>query len=236
MTTVSPSTESSISLNLWAPGPLLANAVAISIDHQSNVYVSQTSRRKSSYLDIREHWDWMIEDLALQRAADKSRFYLKVLSPKFSEQNEWLEDFNEDGSRDYKDLEVQKETVRRIWDEDKDGRADHSESFVEGFNDLLGGVAGGVLAHNGKIYVTANPSLWEVSDDNKDYKGDNCHFCSGKGKVGLTPCKTCKGEKRILGKQKLTGIKLTGKETKVEAMGHFAKNEPGKVGYLLILS
>ena len=70
----------------------------------------------------------------------------------------------------------------------------------------------------------------------KDYKGDNCHFCSGKGKVGLTPCKTCKGEKRILGKQKLTGIKLTGKETKVEAMGHFAKNEPGKVGYLLILS
>jgi len=69
----------------------------------------------------------------------------------------------------------------------------------------------------------------------KDYKGDDCHFCSGKGKVGLTPCKTCKGEKRILGKQKLTGIKLTGKETKVEAMGHFAKNEPGKVGYLLII-
>ena len=70
----------------------------------------------------------------------------------------------------------------------------------------------------------------------KDYKGDDCHFCSGKGKVGLTPCSNCKGEKRILGKQKLTGIKLTGKETKVEAMGHFAKNEPGKVGYLLILS
>jgi DnaJ-class molecular chaperone len=70
----------------------------------------------------------------------------------------------------------------------------------------------------------------------KDYKGDDCHFCSGKGKVGLTPCGNCKGEKRILGKQKLTGIKLTGKETKVEAMGHFAKNEPGKVGYLLILS
>lgn len=70
----------------------------------------------------------------------------------------------------------------------------------------------------------------------KDYKGDSCSFCSGKGKVGLTPCSSCKGEKRILGKQKLTGIKLTGKETKVEAMGHFAKNEPGKVGYLLILS
>lgn len=69
----------------------------------------------------------------------------------------------------------------------------------------------------------------------KDYMGNSCSFCSGKGKVGLTPCSNCKGEKRILGKQKLTGIKLTGKETKVEAMGHFAKNEPGKVGYLLIV-
>lgn len=172
LTTVSPSTDSSMTLKLWAPGPLLANAVAISIDNQGNAYVSQTSRRKSSYLDIREHWDWMIEDLALQTAADKTRFYLKVLSPEYSEKNEWLEDFNEDGSRDFRDLEVQKESIRRIWDEDNDGRADHSQTFAEGFNDLLGGVAGGVLAHNGKMYVTANPSLWEVSDINKDFKAD----------------------------------------------------------------
>ena len=172
LTTVSPSTDTSLALKLWAPGPLLANAVAISIDNQGNAYVSQTSRRKSSYLDIREHWDWMIEDLALQTAADKTRFYLKVLSPEHSEKNEWLEDFNEDGRRDFRDLEVQKESIRRIWDEDNDGQADHSQTFAEGFNDLLGGVAGGVLAHDGKMYVTANPSLWEVSDANKDFKAD----------------------------------------------------------------
>jgi putative membrane-bound dehydrogenase-like protein len=172
LTTVSPATDSAIALKLWAPGPLLANAVAISIDNHGNAFVSQTSRRKSSYLDIREHWDWMIQDLALQTAADKTRFYKEVLSPKNSEKNEWLEDFNEDGSRDFKDLEIQKETIRRIWDEDNDGQADHSQSFVEGFNHLLGGVAGGVLAHEGKMYVTANPSLWEVSDKNNDYQGD----------------------------------------------------------------
>ena len=172
LTTVSPSTDTSLALKLWAPGPLLANAVAISIDNQGNAYVSQTSRRKSSYLDIREHWDWMIEDLALQTAADKTRFYLKVLSPEYSEKNECLEDFNVDGRRDFRDLEVQKESIRRIWDEDNDGQADHSQTFAEGFNDLLGGVAGGVLAHDGKMYVTANPSLWEVSDANKDFKAD----------------------------------------------------------------
>lgn len=172
MSTVSPSADSSISIKLWAPGPLLANAVALSIDNKGNVFVSQTSRRKSSYLDIREHWDWMVQDLALQSAEDKTKFYLETLSSKNSSQNEWLEDFNEDGVQDFQDLKVQKESVRRIWDSNKDGKADNSQIYFEGFNDLLGGVAGGVLAHDGKIYVTANPSLWEVSDNNKDHLGD----------------------------------------------------------------
>jgi molecular chaperone DnaJ len=65
----------------------------------------------------------------------------------------------------------------------------------------------------------------------KDYTDSDCEFCNGKGKIGLTLCKTCNGEKRILGKQRLK-VKLTGKETKIESMGHFSKD--GKVGYLLI--
>ncbi len=67
----------------------------------------------------------------------------------------------------------------------------------------------------------------------KDYTGGNCHFCKGQGKVGLNPCSKCKGEKRILGKQKINGIKLTGDETKIDAMGHFSKD--GIVGYLLLI-
>lgn len=66
----------------------------------------------------------------------------------------------------------------------------------------------------------------------KDYAGNTCYFCQGQGKVGINPCKTCNGEKRILGKQKINGIKLTGKETKIDAMGHFSKD--GIVGYLLL--
>lgn len=66
----------------------------------------------------------------------------------------------------------------------------------------------------------------------KDWTGNTCHFCQGQGKIGLNACKTCKGEKRILGKQKINGIKLTGPETKIDAMGHFSKD--GIVGYLLL--
>lgn len=69
----------------------------------------------------------------------------------------------------------------------------------------------------------------------KDYNGNPCSFCFGKGKLGLNQCKTCNGDKRIMGRQKLKGIKLTGDETKIDAMGHFSKDEPGKAGYLLLL-
>jgi len=67
------------------------------------------------------------------------------------------------------------------------------------------------------------------------YMGMDCSFCDGKGKIGLNPCKSCSGEKRILGKQKLSKIKLTGERTKVDAMGHISKTEAGKVGCLMIL-
>jgi DnaJ-class molecular chaperone len=69
----------------------------------------------------------------------------------------------------------------------------------------------------------------------KDYANRQCSFCFGKGKIGMTPCTTCKGERRILGKQKLSKIKLTGDETKIESMGNCSKTEAGKVGYLLLI-
>lgn len=65
----------------------------------------------------------------------------------------------------------------------------------------------------------------------KDYTGNDCYFCLGKGKVGLNGCQSCGGVGRIMGKQKLKGIKLTGDETKLESMGHWSKNG---IGYLTL--
>lgn len=67
----------------------------------------------------------------------------------------------------------------------------------------------------------------------KDETGELCYFCHGQGQVGMTPCKTCTGEGRILGKQKLKNITLDGLETKIDSMGHYSK--AGKLGYLLII-
>jgi molecular chaperone DnaJ len=71
----------------------------------------------------------------------------------------------------------------------------------------------------------------------KDYNGEPCTFCFGQGKVGNKDCSTCNGEKRILGKQKLTGIifPTDQKDLKVDFMGNFSKDTPGKVGHLWLV-
>ena len=68
----------------------------------------------------------------------------------------------------------------------------------------------------------------------KGYNEQPCFFCGGHGKTGMAICQTCKGEMRILGKQKLSNIVLTGDTTKIDAMGH-ASLTPGRSGYLLLV-
>jgi len=71
----------------------------------------------------------------------------------------------------------------------------------------------------------------------RNWKGDPCYFCGGKGKVGYTDCKTCSGQRRIMGSQKLSGIVFPEGERahRVPSMGHHSKTEPGKVGDLWLV-
>lgn len=70
----------------------------------------------------------------------------------------------------------------------------------------------------------------------KDHYGNSCTFCFGNGKIGSLDCNECKGEKRILGKQKLSKIKIEEEgDTIIKHMGNFSKNEPGKVGNLILI-
>jgi DnaJ-class molecular chaperone len=71
----------------------------------------------------------------------------------------------------------------------------------------------------------------EGTGQNKD--GDLCGVCGGHGKIGLSECVICHGNKRILGKQKLNNIKITGQKTKIDAMGHYSID--GKIGHLFLI-
>jgi DnaJ-class molecular chaperone len=67
--------------------------------------------------------------------------------------------------------------------------------------------------------------------------GNDCNFCGGKGKVGSNDCQTCNGERRILGKQKLKGIRIKKKEKahKVDFMGNVSKEDKDIYGHLWVV-
>jgi len=71
----------------------------------------------------------------------------------------------------------------------------------------------------------------------KNWMGNDCNFCGGEGKVGSNDCQTCGGERRILGKQKLRGIRLKKKEKahKVDFMGHVSKEDKDIYGHLWVV-
>lgn len=87
---------------------------------------------------------------------------------------------------------------------------------------------------DGNVIKTFEPDDGcDMCEGTGKYMGQTCSFCQGKGRIGLNPCKTCNGNGRVIGKQKLKGITLTGDETKINAMGHYAKS--GKIGFLFLI-
>ena len=162
--------------------------------------------------------------------------------------NEYFELFNINAELEYDDVKSKREKFKNSEvlniqikvGEDFDGSVEY-ESYVEcrtcdgSGKDLSSKIV--IRDVDGNVLRTfdADDGCDFCDGSGKDYRGEDCSFCSGKGKIGMTPCKVCSGEKRILGKQKLAGIKLVGDETKVDSMGHHSKNEAGKSGYLLII-
>ena len=51
----------------------------------------------------------MVPSITFKDVEDKRAFYQRVLAPENSAQNQWLKDWNGDGSRDWRDLTFHKE-------------------------------------------------------------------------------------------------------------------------------
>ena len=131
---------------LWAAEPMLVNPVAIDFDEKGRLFVSETHRYGTSVLDIRGYMGMLELDLALRTIEDRSEMIHKV----FGEQA--------------KQLAIESEVVRLVEDRDGDGVADTSTIFADGFNSELDGIASGVLARNGKVWLTNIPSLWLLEE------------------------------------------------------------------------
>ncbi|MEN9675792.1 MAG: Quinoprotein glucose dehydrogenase precursor, partial [Verrucomicrobiota bacterium] len=138
-----------LKVDLWAAEPMLANPVAFSIDEKGRVFTSETYRYRSSVLDIRHYMFMLEDDLASRSIEDRLATIRKWFGP--------------DGERA---LSTETEVVRLIEDTNGDGVADKSRVFADGFTSPLSGIASGVLARNGEVWVTEIPSLWRFRPAN----------------------------------------------------------------------
>jgi quinoprotein glucose dehydrogenase len=159
---------SGLELNLWAPETMVADPIGMSFDDKGRLYVTRTARTNRDEIDIRAHPDWMLPSITFKDVEDKRAFYKTILAPERSAQNQWLRDWNNDGSRDWRDLTVHKEFLYRLEDTNNDGIADFSQVILEDFNDLVTDVLHDVLWYKNDLFVTISPDLWRLRDTNGD--------------------------------------------------------------------
>ena len=157
-----------LQLSLWGPEGLVSDPIAIAFDEKGLMFVTSTARTGRDEIDIRGHPDWMIPSITFKDVEDKRAFYHRVLAPENTARNQWLKDWNGDGSRDWRDLTFHKERLYRLEDTNGDGIADFSQKILEDLNDLVSDVAHGVLAYRNDLYLTASPDLWRLRDTNGD--------------------------------------------------------------------
>jgi quinoprotein glucose dehydrogenase len=163
----------------WSGEVNVPDPVSITFDDQGTAYVTQTQRRKSQDLDIRQNRDWIPDDVALDSVEAKRLLFRSRLDAATSEANaERVADHNGDGVHDYRDLMVSSERIYRVTDRDSDGTADDIRLFAEGFNSEVTGIAAGVLWDRGDLYATIAPDVWRLKDSNGDGIADDREIIS----------------------------------------------------------
>ncbi len=131
--------------SLWAAEPMLANPLAMSFDENGRLFVTETSRYRTSGLDIRDYPELLERDLASRTIEDRSA----VIEEAFG--------------RQATQLTIESERVRLLEDTDGDGIADRSSIVASDFNSLLAGTASGILAGRGNVWVANVPGLYRLS-------------------------------------------------------------------------
>jgi quinoprotein glucose dehydrogenase len=124
-------------VSVFAAEPMLVNPVALSVDEQNRIYVTETQ----SY-----NWegDYPDEQLACRTFEQSEALRQRDLLCKPHPTN-------------------RSERVRLLEDRSGQGRADSAVTFCDGF-ELSTGVAAGVLARHGRVWLANAPDLWLLCD------------------------------------------------------------------------
>jgi quinoprotein glucose dehydrogenase len=143
--------DKGMKVSVWAAAPLMMNPVAFCFDEKGRCFVAETTRFDHGVPDTRGHMKWLDEDLANRTIDDLLAMYKK---------------------HKYEGFEKYEDQVRIVWDSTGEGKADKSEVFSGGYNRPQDGLAAGVLARKGKVYLTCIPDLYLLEDTKGENKAD----------------------------------------------------------------
>jgi quinoprotein glucose dehydrogenase len=139
-----------LQIKLWAAEPMLANPVAFDFDERGRIFVAETYRYRTSVLDIRDYMWVLEEELAARTIDDRTALIQRRFGP-----------------AGVKELSIESEVVRLLEDTTGKGVADKSSVYADGFNSPLDGIASGVIARRGKVWLTSIPSVWQFTGAQK---------------------------------------------------------------------
>ncbi|QNN22752.1 c-type cytochrome [Planctomycetales bacterium ZRK34] len=153
-----------LTVDLYAAEPLLQNPVAIDVDEAGRVFVVESDRFGHGVSDDRGERYWLNDDLAANTIEDRLAYYKKWAATGKHHPMTWYTDHDD--------------RVRLLLDENHDGKADRSTVFAGPFNQPLDGLASGVLAIDGEVYLTNIPSLYRLRDTDHDHIADKADVLS----------------------------------------------------------
>lgn len=142
-----------IRVELFADSSQIHQPAALGFDSAGRLYAVEVHRRGAGAEELRGHPEWLLEDLSIQRSADRLALYHKAAASGGLPMAHWT------GKAD---------RVRLLGDLDGDGRADRVSVFADGFDDPLDGPAGGLLAGTGGLFFADVPNLWWLADADGD--------------------------------------------------------------------
>lgn len=145
-----------VKATLFADPAQTQNPSAICFDSKGRLYVAEIHRWRAGVQDIRNEQSLLLQDISVVTSEDRLAMYERDAL------NRPLSFFSEYADR-----------IVRIEDTDKDGRADTSSVWADGFDDPLDGPGIGLLADGADtIYYTNIPHLWKLEDTDGDGKAD----------------------------------------------------------------
>lgn len=143
-------------VELFAAEPQLSGPVALCLDEQGRVFVAEEYRFNRGTEENRTRPFLLDVDLQIDSLEQRLAAFEKY-KDEFEGGMEWFTKVSDQ--------------IRLLEDTDGDGRADKSSVFAK-FNEPLDGLAAGVIARDGDVYVTCIPSLWLMRDEDGDGVAD----------------------------------------------------------------